>query len=157
MELIGVVAHISGETTRTSAENMATPASRLATRLAYGARQLPRVAWYVGHEMMMRRLSREARRREGTSTRPRAHTDAPVPGRSRLYADMAALFRRDLANVEAGIYPMPSDHDGSLPMLLERSRLFFADLPDIHRRRESGEVREVASPENRGRRPSWYL
>jgi ubiquinone/menaquinone biosynthesis C-methylase UbiE len=136
---------------------MESPVSRLATRIAYGARQLPRVAWYVGHEMVMRRLSQEARRREGTDARPRAHTDAPVPERSRLYADMAALFRRDLANVEAGVYPMPSDHDGSLPVLLERSRLFFADLPHVHRRRESGAVQEVASEGNRGRRPSWYL
>ena len=50
---------------------------------------------------------------------------------------MAALFQRDLANVEAGIYPLPVDNDGSLPVLLERSRLFFDDLPEIHRRREN--------------------
>jgi ubiquinone/menaquinone biosynthesis C-methylase UbiE len=136
---------------------MESPASRLATRIAYGARQLPRVAWYLGHDMVMRRLSEEARRRAGPSARPRAHTEAPVPSRARLYADMAALLRRDLANVEAGTYPMPSDHDGSWPILLERSRLFFTDLPDVHRRREQGEVREVATAEHRGRRPSWYL
>ncbi len=104
---------------------MADPASRLATRVAYGASQLPRVAWYVGHALVMRRLSEEARRRAGDSSRPRAHTDAPVPDRKRLYADMATLFRQDLANVERGIYPLPADHDGSLPTLLERSRLFF--------------------------------
>ena len=63
----------------------------------------------------MRRLSQAARRRAGESTRPRARTDAPVPDRRRLYADMAVLFRQDLANVEAGIYPLPADHDGSLP------------------------------------------
>ena len=51
---------------------------------------------------------------------------------------MAVLFRQDLANVEAGIYPLPADHDGSLPALIERSRLFFEDLPDVHRRRENG-------------------
>ena len=28
---------------------MADPVSRFATRTAYGASQLPRVAWYVGH------------------------------------------------------------------------------------------------------------
>jgi ubiquinone/menaquinone biosynthesis C-methylase UbiE len=135
---------------------MADPASRLATRVAYGASQLPRVAWYVGHNAIMRRLSGLARS-SGTSTRPRATTDAPVPGRRRLYADMATLFQQDLANVEAGIYPLPADHDGSLPALLNRSRLFFADLPEIHRRRESGEHQQVLSEEMRGRRPRYYL
>jgi hypothetical protein len=116
---------------------MANPVSRFATRVAYGASQLPRVAWYVGHSVVMRQLSEAARRRAGESTRPRASTDAPVPDRKRLYADMATLFLQDLANVEAGIYPLPTDHDGSLPILLNRSRLFFEDLPEIHRRREN--------------------
>ena len=40
---------------------MADPVSQFATRIAYGARQLPRVAWYIGHGMVMRRLSQAAR------------------------------------------------------------------------------------------------
>src|SRR5215831_19270250 len=106
---------------------MSSSLSQFATRAAYGARQLSRVAWYVGHGMVLRRLSEEARRREGESSRPRPHTDAPVPERGRLYEDMAALFQCDLANVEAGVYPLPADHDGSLLTLLNRSWLFFAD------------------------------
>jgi ubiquinone/menaquinone biosynthesis C-methylase UbiE len=136
---------------------MADPFSRIATRVAYGASQLPRVAWYVGHNAVMRRLAQAARERAGESMRPRPQTAAPVPERSRLYADMATLFRQDLANVEAGIYPLPADHDGSLTTLLERSRLFFKDLPDIHRRRENGENRQVLSEETLGKRPSYYL
>jgi ubiquinone/menaquinone biosynthesis C-methylase UbiE len=138
-------------------EAMADPVSRFATRFAYGARQLPRLAWYLGHGLVMRRLSAAARRRAGGSARPAARTDAPVPDRGRLYADMATLFRQDLANVEAGIYPLPADHDGSWPLLLERSRLFFADLPEVHRRRESRRHREVLSEATRGKRPSYYL
>jgi ubiquinone/menaquinone biosynthesis C-methylase UbiE len=130
---------------------------RLATRAAYGATQLPRVAWYIGHGLAMRRLSRAAQERYRESTRPRAHTDKPVPDRSRLYADMAALLQRDVANVEAGIYPLPADHDGSWPVLLNRSRLFFGDLPEIHRRREGGLHSEVLSEETRGKRPRYYL
>jgi ubiquinone/menaquinone biosynthesis C-methylase UbiE len=136
---------------------MANPVSHFATCVAYGASQLPRVAWYVGHSVVMRRLSEAARQRAGESTRPRASSDAPVPDRLRLYADMATLFLQDLANVEAGIYPLPTDHDGSLPMLLNRSRLFFEDLPEIHRRRENGHHRQVLSEETRGKRPSYYL
>jgi ubiquinone/menaquinone biosynthesis C-methylase UbiE len=136
---------------------MANPVSRYAARLAYGATQLPRFAWYVGHGMVMRQLSEMAVRHAGGSKGPRRSTDAPVPGRRRLYADMAALFGQDLANVEAGIYPMPIDHDGSLPILLRRSRLFFGDLPNIHRRRENGHHREVLNDATRGKRPSYYL
>jgi ubiquinone/menaquinone biosynthesis C-methylase UbiE len=135
---------------------MANP-SRLSTRIAYGASQLPRVAWYVGHGMVMRQLSASVRRSAGESARPRPRTNAPVPERSRLYADMAALFRQDLANVEAGLYPLPADHDGSLATLFERSRLFFADLPAVHRRREGGDGSEVRDEQAPGKRPSYYL
>jgi ubiquinone/menaquinone biosynthesis C-methylase UbiE len=95
------------------------------------------------------------RERAGQTPRPQARVG--VPDRRRLYADMAVLFQRDLANVEAGIYPLPADHDGTLPVLLARSRLFFEDLPDIHHRRERRAVRQVLTEETRGRRPNYYL
>src|SRR5215813_9146331 len=101
----------------------------------------------------MRRLSDRARQRTGESTRPKPHTDRFVPDRRRLFADVAKLFQQDLANVEAGIYPLPADHDGSWLKLLHRSRLFFEDLPDVHRRRESGGMRQVLTEETRGKRP----
>jgi ubiquinone/menaquinone biosynthesis C-methylase UbiE len=135
---------------------MPNPLSRIVLRVAYGASQLPRVAWYIGHGLAMRRLAKSARRRDGYAAGPRAHTNAPLPDRRRLYADMAVLLRQDLANVEAGVYPLPSDHDGSLLRLFHRSRLFFEDLPEIHRRRESGGHSEVLS-EHAGKRPSYYL
>ncbi len=136
---------------------MTTPLARIAMRVAYGASQLPRVAWYVGHGLAMRRLAKAARRQDGGAAVQRARTNAPVPDRRRLYADMAVLLRQDLANVEAGVYPLPADHDGSLLTLLYRSRLFFEDLPEIHRRRESGGHSEVLSEHTAGRRPRYYL
>jgi ubiquinone/menaquinone biosynthesis C-methylase UbiE len=136
---------------------MSSPLSRLATRVAYGVRQLPRVAWYVGHSLAVRRLSEEVRRQDARKSRPRALTHAPVPDRRRLYADMALLLQQDLANVEAGIYPLPADHDGSLLTRLHRSRLFFEDLPEIHRRRESNAHSEVLSEGTNGKRPRYYL
>jgi len=136
---------------------MSSPLSRLVTRAAYGATQLPRVAWYVGHGFAMRYLADEARKREGEDARPRARTDAPVPDRSRLYRDMAALFAKDLANVEAGIYPLPADRDGSPLTLLQRSRLFFEDLPAIHERRKAGTHSEVLNEETSAKRPRYYL
>src|SRR5205807_2443860 len=105
----------------------------------------------------MRRLSESARRQDGAGARPRAHTDAAMPDRRRIYADMAALLQRDLANVEAGIYPSPADHDGSLATLLSRSRLFFEDRPDTRRRRERNQHSEVLTAETRGKRPLYFL
>lgn len=135
---------------------MVSPISRLATRAAYGASQLPRVAWYIGHSLAMNRMAAIVREQE-ESARPRPRTSAPVPNLRRLRQDMAALFRRDLANVEAGIYPLPADHDGSIATLLHRSRLFFEDLPTIHRRRESRAHSEVLNEETQGKRPRYYL
>jgi ubiquinone/menaquinone biosynthesis C-methylase UbiE len=136
---------------------MSSPLSRLVTRVAYGASQLPRVAWYVGHSLVLRQLSQATRRQEGTKARHRPRTHLPVPDRNQIYGDMAALFMQDLANVEAGVYPLPVDHDGALPTLFHRSRLFFEDLPDIHRRRKGRAKTEVLTEETRGKRPRYYL
>ena len=131
------------------------PLSRLASRAAFGATQLPRIAWYLGHGLAMTRIAQRAR--QSGSARPRPHTDAPIPDRKRFFADLGALWQQDLANVEAGVYPLPADHDGSLKTFLHRSRLFFEDLPAVHRRRESGDHSEVLSEETRGKRPRYYL
>jgi ubiquinone/menaquinone biosynthesis C-methylase UbiE len=136
---------------------MAAPAPSIITRVAYGVSQLPRVAWYLGHGLALRRLAEAARRSNGAKAPRRRHTNAPVPDRSRLYADMAKLFLQDLANVESGLYPLPADRDGSLLTLFNRSRLFFEDLPEIHRRREGRAHNEIFNKDTRGTRPRYYL
>src|SRR5260370_15301294 len=70
---------------------------------------------------------------------------------------MGVLSGQAPPNVGAGIYPWPADHDGTLPVVLGRSRLFFADLPDVHRRREKAEYRQVLTEDTRGKRPDYYL
>ena len=45
----------------------------------------------------------------------------------------------------------------ALLTLLHRSRLFFEDLPEIHRRRESRAHNEVLAEGTRGKRPRYYL
>ena len=131
------------------------PLSRLATRVAYATRQLPRMAWYVGHLYLMRLLAEQVRQREGESARPKTGSDTRLD--QRLEADMAALLKQDLANVEAGIYPVPVDHDGSLLTVLDRSRLLFRDLPEVNARRKRNATREVLNATTRGRRPDYYL
>src|SRR3974390_434427 len=136
---------------------MSPPRSHVLTRLAYGVSQLPRIAWFVGHSLALRQLSESARRQEGQKARHRPRTNLPVPKRNKIYADMTALCIPPLANVGAGISPLPADHDGSLGTLLHRSRLFFEDLPAIHRRRERRASAEVLTEETRGKRPRYYL
>jgi hypothetical protein len=63
---------------------MYSPLSRIAVRLAYGARQLPRVSWYVGHGLAMRRLAKAAPRRDGALVPRRRRTTAPVPDRTQI-------------------------------------------------------------------------
>ena len=136
---------------------MSTLLSAIAVRLAYGATQLPRVAWYVGHGLAMRRLAEAARQRDGKTHRQRRQTNVRIPGRMQIYADMAVLLRQDLANIEAGLYPLPADHDGSLVTLLGRSRMFFEDLPEIYRRRRHGGYGEVLNEHTLRKRPRYYL
>ena len=131
--------------------------SLAATQVAYGISQIPRVAWYVGHSLVLRELADTTREREEPKTRRRVHSNTSVPDRKRIYADMAKLFFQDLANVEAGIYPVPADHDGSLFASIRRSRLFFEDLPNVHGRRKRGALSEVLNDTTRGKRPNYYL
>jgi len=133
---------------------MSTPLARLGTRVAYAATQLPRLAWYVGHSYLTQRLAQAARGQDAAA--PPQRRARPFDQR-RLYADMTELLAQDLANVEAGIYPVPADHDGSPATLLRRSWLFFADLPDVEARRRRNASREVLSEQTRGRRPDYYL
>ena len=51
---------------------MSKPLLRVTTRIAYGASQLPRIAWYVGHSLAVRRLSDATQRRD--------HIEAPKNG-----------------------------------------------------------------------------
>jgi ubiquinone/menaquinone biosynthesis C-methylase UbiE len=134
---------------------MTHPVSRLATRVAYASRQLPRMAWYAGHLYVMRWLADQVRQQESKSAPPKPRSDPRL--QQRLNTDMAALIEQDIANVEAGIYPLPADHDGSLLTLLDRSRLFFRDLPEVEARRQRNATREVLNTETRGRRPDYYL
>src|SRR4051794_4488300 len=132
------------------------PVSRLATRVAYASRQLPRMAWYAGHLYVMRRLAEQVRQHEGKRAPPTTPRSDPRI-QQRLNADMAALLEQDLANVEAGLYPLPADHDGSILTILDRSRRFIGDLPKVHARRRRAGTHEVLNAKTRGLRPDYYL
>jgi hypothetical protein len=63
---------------------MTSPLPSLLSRMSYGARQMPRLTWYVGHSLALRRLSEATRRQEGKKARHQPHTDLPVPDRPKF-------------------------------------------------------------------------
>ena len=81
------------------------PLSRFGTRVAYAASQLPRLAWYAGHDAVLRRLAARARRRPGGGARPPVQSGALALDQRRIYADMLALLQQDLANVDTATIP----------------------------------------------------
>jgi ubiquinone/menaquinone biosynthesis C-methylase UbiE len=103
----------------------------------------------------MRRLAAQVGQQSDKRLQSKSRSNSLID--RRLNADMTALLAQDLANVEAGVYPLPADHDGSLLTLLDRSRLFFQDLPAVDRRRKRNAIREVLNAKTRGRRPVYYL
>ena len=131
--------------------------SRAVTRLAYGATQVPRIAWYIGHSLVLRELANTIREREKPKARRYIRAVRSVPDRKRIYMDMAKLFLQDLSNVEAGIYPLPADRDGPLFASIRRSQAFFEDLPNIHRRRKRRTHNEILNDTTCGKRPRYYL
>lgn len=119
------------------------PAATLATRARFIARQGARVAWFAAHGEALKRLNRRLKPQLPENPRPFVPPSKPVPGQRELLADIAGLFRRDLANVEAGIYPLPRGEFGSPRDFLRLSRHFFDDAPKVARRRAEGSHQEV--------------
>lgn len=134
------------------AQQAATPFETMALRAAFGLSQGTRLAWYLGHGAAMRQL-----RRLAPTTRKQPAQSVAGPGREKMLADVRALFLRDLANVEAGLYPLPAGEDGPVLSRLIRSARFFADLPKVHHRRESGARDEVRAEKTDARRPDYYM
>jgi hypothetical protein len=111
------------------------------------------VAWYLGHSLLLRELSQVAREREERTR----HAACKLARQCRTESTSIPTWGSCSANVEAGIYPLPVDHDGSLFALIRRSRIFFDDLPNIHRRREGRAYSEALNETTRGTRPRYYL
>ena len=76
-------------------------------RLAYGLSQGARVAWYLGHYAVTRRIIGPLR----DETRPARKTNKTgrTPDRRALLKAVGDLFAADWRNVERGIYAAPHD------------------------------------------------
>lgn len=113
----------------------------IARRLRYTARQGSRVALYTLHSNALRRLYSQLE--ESLPPTPPIIPEGPVPSQRRMLADIFQLFADDLKAVEDGLYPLPSDGSMSPRELLETSRAFFKDAPEVIRRRAEEAHQEV--------------
>lgn len=136
--------------------NSSTPLPfRPLTAAAYGAGQLPRIGWYLGHYAATRRW---LARIDGA---PRPGLRSRLVG-ARIQAALArgalALLTRDLANIRAGLYPMPP----GLPPLsaLSDAARYWRDVPEVvlrrRRRRGSDAMPSETIPAGPGY-PDYYL
>jgi len=105
--------------------------------LIYGAAQAARVAWFAGHYVAGRRLLKPMPKPE--------FEVGPSPDRGVLVRSMLELFRRDWANIAAGIYAPPPAGPGNLARLAKLSVDYFRDLPQVDRRRHAGINDEIAA------------
>lgn len=134
------------------------PVERTATRLGYGLSQGARVAWYTSQGLAMRRMVERIRKNLPPPKRPFNPPENPIPGLPALLAGIAKLMAQDIANVEAGLYPMPADEEGSFFDRLKRARRFLADARKVEIRRREDRHQEVYEAHGmRDGLPRYYL
>jgi ubiquinone/menaquinone biosynthesis C-methylase UbiE len=120
-----------------------TPLARTAYRLS----QNLRIGWFGAQYALTRRLTVPIPLPE--------HVKAAMPSRRQLNADLQALIQRDLRNIEAGYYRLPHDLIDNPLAVLRQSFAYFADLPNINRRRRGDMSPELPS-DDAERFPAYY-
>ncbi|MBS0386060.1 MAG: class I SAM-dependent methyltransferase [Proteobacteria bacterium] len=126
-------------------------------RARYAAAQSARVAWYMSQYLLAKRVSGPFNRPGEPKFKPRAKSGDPT----RMRAAFLALFAKDRANIEAGLYPAPDDMRVTRALsALRNSARFFRDLPNVDARRlQRGgvEVRDAVRADGESRYPTYYL
>jgi len=100
-------------------------------RTAYRWSQNLRLGWFGAQYALTRRLT--------DSVPLPAHLKAAMPSARQLTADRAQLIERDLENIDAGCYRLPHDLIDSPVAAFRQSIAYFADLPNVNRRRRGEE------------------
>jgi ubiquinone/menaquinone biosynthesis C-methylase UbiE len=116
-------------------------------RTAYRWSQNLRLGWFGAQYALTRRLT------DPVPMPP--HLKAAMPSTRQLTADRARLIESDLRNIDAGYYRLPHDLIDSPVAAFRQSLAYFADLPNVNRRRRGEEGPEVATEEAE-RFPDYY-
>ena len=131
-------------------------AARTAGRARYAAAQGLRSAWY-GVQMGAARRSASGFDRPGE---PAFRPTRGTPDLSVLRRAYFELFLQDRLNVEAGLYPRPSDvRLRDLPKALRSARAFREDVAEVDRRRLERNGTEIRQQvvDGHNRYPTYYL
>src|ERR1700683_5257249 len=106
-------------------------------RLAYAGTQAARVVFYGAHYLVARAVGRD----EVTASDITSHE---YPSLRDTLTAMRVLFAKDLANAEAGLYPVPLD----ILREMRRARTslrYLADIPRVTARRRRRGHNDVAA------------
>lgn len=130
--------------------------SKTAGRARYTAAQGMRAAWYGGQYSLARRRSAGFNRPGEPVFKPENPAEAAVLRKA--YFD---LFRRDRANIEAGLYRDPVSREMRIrdfPAAVKRARAFLQDVSEVDRRRLNRDGTEVRSLKDADpkRFPAYY-
>src|SRR5215471_15550748 len=116
-------------------------------RTAYRLSQNLRLGWFSAQYALSRRFTEKIALPE--------HLKAGMPSARVLTADRQELMARDLRNIEAGYYRLPHDLIENPAAALRQSLAYFADLPNVNRRRRGVEDVRLAGDEAE-RFPDYY-
>jgi ubiquinone/menaquinone biosynthesis C-methylase UbiE len=125
---------------------------RAVTRLRYQLAQGMRVVWYGAHYAAARAVSAPFDR----PGEPRFRPSSPASVAAMRTA-FDALFSQDLANVQAGLYPLPRDvRPSALPDALAHIAQFWREVPRVDARRLARSGVEVRTLPDAERFPVYY-
>ena len=121
-----------------------------AGRARYAAAQGLRTAWYGAHYALIRQ-------RTGGFSRPDEPMVVTRPDIAELRRAFFRVFRQDRANIEAGLYPAPSDvKPGELARTLRQSARLLRDARVVDERRRARAGTEVRLLPGSERFPTYY-
>lgn len=121
---------------------------RPALGTAYALSHAARTAWFAGQYVLAARLTPAP---EGPPPTAR------IPGWNYILKDLADLYRRDWANISAGLYKAPADLAPRPSSVLRNARSFLVDLPKVAQRRRRNANSEVMNETRKKDYPRYYL
>lgn len=118
----------------------------------YTAAQASRSAWFLGQYLLAWGLNRNPTTRRVSAEAP----ELTFPSTADVLADLAALYRRDWANIEQGVYVAPNDALPPPGRAIAQMLRFFADVPLVSKRRQARAGGEVAQHPQAQSLPAYY-
>ncbi len=115
------------------------------------ALSVAKAIWWGANGMLVRRLTRPS---EGKSERQPTVT-APAPDKATMRRAWMEAFRKDAADVRAGLYPVTESWTGPTDAV-RRAVDFLEDARQVDRRRRRGDGVEVRSEVENGVYPAYY-